>query len=255
MGSGPESESQSELELISVSVSAKYDVFLSFRGEDTRKNFMGHLRASLSAKGIKSFIDDDQIERGRYISTQLIQAIEDSRCSIVIFSPNYASSTWCLDELVKIMDCMKTRGQIVIPIFYNVDPSEIRKQTGSFGESLSVHEQNLKDEEMERIDRWRTALKEVTALAGLDIQNYRDEASFIKDIVEDISSQLCKLVELNKDKDVETFQLPWIVLCVGRTIAVIAGILFFFLVVIPLIVSFTTGVVFPLLGKIYRGRF
>ncbi|XP_030490490.2 disease resistance protein RPV1 [Cannabis sativa] len=222
--------------------SPKYDVFLSFRGEDTRKNFMGHLRVSLFAKGIKSFIDDDQIERGRYISTQLLQAIEDSKCSIVIFSPNYASSTWCLDELVKIIDCMKTRGQIVIPIFYNIDPSDIRKQTGRFGESFAVHEQNLKDE-MERINGWRTALKEVTALAGLDIQNYRDEASFIRDIVEDISSQLSNVMP---PKVVESLIIPWIRSAFGVVRALFL-LVFLFLVVFPLFGYFFFNVVVPVI--------
>lgn len=166
------SSSSSRSSLLNPSLSKKYDVFLNFRGEDTRKNFMGHLRVALYEKKIETFVDDDQIERGRQISPQLLQAIEDSSCSIVILSPNYASSTWCLDELVKILDCMTTKGQIVIPIFYHVDPSDVRKQNGTFGEAFSKHEQNLKDE-MERVKGWRTALKDVTSLAGLDSNNYR----------------------------------------------------------------------------------
>lgn len=150
---------------------------------------MGHLRVALIEKNIGTFIDDDQLERGRYISPQLLQAIEDSSCSIVILSPNYASSTWCLDELVKILDCMATRGQVVIPIFYHVDPSDVRKQTGSFGEAFARHELNLKDE-MERVNGWRTALKDVSSLAGLDSRNYRDDAKFTRDIVAEVSLQV-----------------------------------------------------------------
>ena len=150
----------------------KYDVFLSFRGEDIRDNFLSHLREALYERKIETFVDDDELERGRYISPQLVEAIENSTCSIVILSPNYASSTWCLDELVKILECMTKRGQIVIPIFYHVDPSDVRKQTGTFGEAFSKHQTNLKDE-MERVNGWRSALKDVTLLAGLDSKNYR----------------------------------------------------------------------------------
>ena len=161
-------------------ISRKYDVFLNFRGEDTRKNILGHLRAALSEKGIKTFVDDDQIERGQYISPQLVEAIENSSCSVVIFSPNYASSSWCLDEIVKILECMRTRGQVVIPVFYQVDPSHVRKQVGNFGEAFAKHEKNLLLEgSLERVIRWRVALTEVTSLAGLDLQNYRYERIII----------------------------------------------------------------------------
>ncbi|RVW88863.1 Disease resistance-like protein DSC2 [Vitis vinifera] len=42
-----------------------------------------------------------------------------------------------LNELVKIMECRKEMGQTVVPIFYHVDPSDVRKQMGSFGEAFS----------------------------------------------------------------------------------------------------------------------
>ena len=158
-------------------VSKKYDVFLSFRGDDTRKNIMGHIRDAFSEKGIEAFVDDDRLERGQYISPQLLQAIENSSCSVVILSPNYASSTWCLDELVKILDCMRTKGQTVIPIFYHVEPSDVRKQTGSFGEAIAKHEMCLTDN-LERVNNWRVALTELTNLAGLDLKNYRYDGHF-----------------------------------------------------------------------------
>ena len=79
-----------------------YDVFLSFRGE-TRNNFTSHLYEALRQKGIYAFLDDDKLERGKAISRELLKAIEGSRCSVVILSSDYASSSWCLDELVKIL--------------------------------------------------------------------------------------------------------------------------------------------------------
>ena len=82
----------------------KYDVFLSFRGEDTRNNFTDHLYAALNQKGICTFRDDEKLERGKLITPVLLKAIEDSLFAIVVLSKNYASSTWCLDELAKIME-------------------------------------------------------------------------------------------------------------------------------------------------------
>ena len=99
----------------------KFDVFLSFRGEDTRFGFISHLYDMLRLRGIHTFIDD-KLPRGEEISTELLRAIENSMMLIIVFSENYSSFTWCLDELVKIVECKKN-GQLVRPIFYKVDPS------------------------------------------------------------------------------------------------------------------------------------
>ena len=80
-----------------------YDVFLSFRGEDTRYKFTDHLYAALRNRSIRTF-RDDKLKRGEEIAPELLKVIEESRLSIVVFSENYASSRWCLDELVKIME-------------------------------------------------------------------------------------------------------------------------------------------------------
>ena len=85
----------------------KYDVFLNFRGKDTRNGFTHHLYFALKQKGIFTFRDEEELETGKSISPELLKAIEESRFAIVIFSKNYASSTWCLDELIKIIGCMK----------------------------------------------------------------------------------------------------------------------------------------------------
>ncbi|KAM7473384.1 hypothetical protein LguiB_020627 [Lonicera macranthoides] len=66
------------------------------------------------------------LETGESIPPALLKAIEESNFAIVVFSKNYASSLWCLDELVKIMECSSKspKGQTVMPIFYDVKPSD-----------------------------------------------------------------------------------------------------------------------------------
>ena len=140
----------------------RYDVFLSFRGEDTRNGFTSNLNGILRHNGINTFMDD-KLRRGEKISTELLEAIESSKISIIIFSKNYATSTWCLNELVKILECKKN-GQIVLPIFYKVDPSEVRSQSGKFGEALEKHEQ-FKDN-INKVQRWKAALNEAGNLSG-----------------------------------------------------------------------------------------
>ena len=148
----------------SVTHQYRYDVFLSFRGEDTRKDFTSNLNGFLNLKGINTFIDYE-LPRGEEISVELVEAIESSRSSIIVFSENYASSTWCLDELVKILECKKS-GQmgLVLPVFYKVDPSEVRNQRGRFGEALSKHEAKFKDNM--KVQRWRKALNQAGSISG-----------------------------------------------------------------------------------------
>jgi hypothetical protein len=86
-----------------------YDAFLSFRGQDTRRAFTAHLYAALRRNDINTFMDD-KLRSGEEISPSLLKAIEESAISIIVLSKNYASSQWCLDELMKILECRKTRG-------------------------------------------------------------------------------------------------------------------------------------------------
>ncbi|GJT23582.1 Toll/interleukin-1 receptor domain-containing protein [Tanacetum coccineum] len=110
----------------SIQKSFKYDVFFSFRGEDTRKNFIDHLYFALEQKSIHTYKDDERIKKGKTISDELLKAIEDSKFYIIAFSKNYASSSWCLDELVQIMECQKTTDHTAYPVFYDVEPTEVR---------------------------------------------------------------------------------------------------------------------------------
>ncbi|KAL6127975.1 hypothetical protein ACLB2K_071336 [Fragaria x ananassa] len=172
-----------------------YDVFLSFRGQDTRKIFVGHLHKALDLKAINAFIDSEDLCKGNDLS-ELLRAIEDSRLSVIVFSQNYASSTWCLKELVRILECATMKKQSVVPIFYEVDPSDIRKLKGSFAEAFAKHEEDS-SADMEEVNRWKIALTEASNLSGWDSRNYKDDAKFIDKIVEDISE---KLVHISSNK-------------------------------------------------------
>ncbi|PWA71351.1 toll/interleukin-1 receptor (TIR) domain-containing protein [Artemisia annua] len=164
----------------------KYDVFISFRGEDTRKNFVDHLYHALTDKGIYTYKDDEKIQKGKRISDDLLKSIQDSRFYIIVFSKNYASSSWCLEELVKIMECHKMSGHTAYPVFYDVEPTEVRKQSGAVGEAFAKHENE------EAAGKWREALKEASDLAGWELKNTLDghEAKFIKKVVQEISLEL-----------------------------------------------------------------
>ena len=148
----------------------KYDVFLSFRGEDTRNAFTDHLYEALKKKGIITFRDEEKLKMGKSVSLELFKAIEDSRIALVLLSKNYASSTWCLDELGKIIDCMKEKGMVVLPVFYDVDPSDVRKQLRAFEKAFVVHEERFK-KNMEKVEKWKIALTEVATLKWWHLVN------------------------------------------------------------------------------------
>ena len=147
-----------------------YDVFLSFRGKDTRNNFTSHLYSNLVQRGIDVYMDDRELERGKTIEPALWKAIEESRFSVVVFSRNYASSPWCLDELVKIVQCMKEMGQTVLPVFYDVDPSEVAERKRKYEEAFVEHAQNF-EENLEKVRNWKHCLATVANLSGWDVRN------------------------------------------------------------------------------------
>ncbi|BFG20734.1 hypothetical protein CerSpe_070080 [Prunus speciosa] len=160
-----------------------YDVFLNFRGQDTRKNFVDHLHTALNQKGIFAF-RDVEFNWGQSIPVKILEAIEESRCVVAIFSRNYADSTWCLDELTQAVG-KKESGQIILPVFYDVDPSDVREQRGSFERSFDRLGERFRDHPG-KVRRWRAALTEVANLAGWSLRD-GCEPEVIQDIVERIA--------------------------------------------------------------------
>ncbi|KAJ6917935.1 TMV resistance protein N-like [Populus alba x Populus x berolinensis] len=147
-----------------------YEVFLSFRGENTRRSFTDHLYTALCRAEIRTFRDDDGIRRGENIDLEIKKAIQETKLSIIVFSKDYASSRWCLNELAMIMERRRAVGHIVFPVFYDVDPSEVGTQTGRYGEEFANHEIRFKDQ-MDRVEGWRKALKEVAYMEGMVLED------------------------------------------------------------------------------------
>ncbi|KAL6269185.1 hypothetical protein ACE6H2_026096 [Prunus campanulata] len=82
----------------------KYDVFFSFRGEDTCRDFTNHLHDKLKWRAIKTFRDDSELKRGTTISRELLVAIEQSRLAMIVLSPNY---------------CLQLGAWLNLPRFFN----------------------------------------------------------------------------------------------------------------------------------------
>lgn len=160
----------------------EYDVFISFRGPDTRKKFVSHLFKSLSDRGIRTFKDDRKLEPGDSIAEELCQAIRTSRFAVVVISETYADSSWCLDELRLIMELVENKEMEVVPTFYEVKPSDVRHQLGSFSLEKyqgSAHKKGKKkctkkiekyqgSKMAEKVPEWKKALTGIANITGFE---------------------------------------------------------------------------------------
>ncbi|KAL8091691.1 hypothetical protein AgCh_034087 [Apium graveolens] len=165
----------------------RWDVFLSFYGKDTRRNFIAHLYFALDQAGILTFRDDPALEKGEEISSGLLKAIKDSKMFVVVLSEKYARSPRCLNELVEILSCNRTGNQ-VIPVFYHVDPSDLRHHKGAFGEALDYHGKRYS---VDMIEKWKSALAKIAQLSGYHLKKDADEneSNTLQEIVENVVEQ------------------------------------------------------------------
>ncbi|XP_048141526.1 disease resistance protein L6-like [Rhodamnia argentea] len=151
-----------------------YQVFLSFRGPDTRIGFTDFLFHSLTDAGICVFRDDEELRVGERIDGSLLQAIDNSRIYIPIFSQNYASSPWCLRELAQIVaSTFKSEGnKAILPIFLDVEPNDIKLKTPLYRDAI-LNLEREKKLSSEQVDACREALMEVDAIKGWEAKKYR----------------------------------------------------------------------------------
>ncbi|XP_057948493.1 disease resistance protein RPV1-like isoform X1 [Malania oleifera] len=162
----------------------RWDVFLSFRGEDTRDGFTDHLYSALERSGVRVFRDNDALNRGDEIAPGLLDAIEDSAAAIAVISPDYASSRWCLEELAKICDCRR----LILPVFYCVDPSDVRRQRGPFEDSFRSLRERFGEEV---VARWRKAMEKAGGISGwVFCRNSSEEQELIRCLVKRVLTEL-----------------------------------------------------------------
>ncbi|CAN6468750.1 unnamed protein product [Victoria cruziana] len=157
-----------------------YEVFLNFRGEDTRKGFTEDLYRALTGAGIHTFMDDYEMVAGDKIGERLMEAIKESRSCVTVLSSGYADSKWCLMELAAMFE----HNKVIVPVFYYVEPSDVRHQRNSFEMAFRNHEERCVNSA--EIKKWRQAMRSVGQLKGFVINraSKENEAQVIQKIVE-----------------------------------------------------------------------
>jgi hypothetical protein len=149
-----------------------YDVFINHRGPDVKDTFASYLYRRLISNGLSVFLDREVLEEGLNITSQIKDAIRVASVHVAIFSPTYAESQWCLDELV----LMVISGAIILPVFYKVEPSVVRWTAGAYGEALQrLQAKKTLDiktgvekprYDSDTIQNWRNALSHVADKSG-----------------------------------------------------------------------------------------
>uniref|UniRef100_A0A2P2MP95 TIR domain-containing protein n=1 Tax=Rhizophora mucronata TaxID=61149 RepID=A0A2P2MP95_RHIMU len=159
-----------------------WDVFVSFHGEDTGSGFIRSLRDSLHEHGIRAFLKDVGMRQGDEISPSPLDAIEDSAISIIIISPRYANSHDCLDELARITELKR----LLLPVFYQVEPSHVRGQKGPFEQDFRNHLMRFGED---KVKKWGQAMTKVGAKKGSPFDSSKEE-QLIRQLITRVLTEL-----------------------------------------------------------------
>ncbi|XP_031474370.1 disease resistance protein L6-like [Nymphaea colorata] len=170
----------------------QFDVFLSFRGTDARQGFISHLYKELNRFGVITFIDSEELQKGERIS-QLFHYMESSQIFIPILSKNYAQSKWCLLEaakMVEIAEGAQQKMRPIIPVFYHVDPSDV-KDDGGLYKSAIVELQKEGGLEGVNVQECIDALKTIGRISGFPFKKgTENEAELISCVRRDVEKLL-----------------------------------------------------------------
>lgn len=158
----------------------RYDVFLSFSGADTRYNFTDFLNRDLNNAGICVFMDDGKIEVGDEISEKIVQGIHNSKIYIPIISRTYPHRKWCLIELAHMMKNVSKGGKKIFPIFYKVEPGDVKRRT--------PHPENPPSEV--ELRAFKEALAKVGQIKGWKVEERQSQAKIVELVVQKVLEEL-----------------------------------------------------------------
>ena len=146
----------------------QHQVFINFRGEELRHNFISHLETAFKNDEINYYIDTNETRSEH--SEILFNRIDQSDIALAVFSKRYSESKWCLDELVKIMKNVKENNLRVIPVFFNVKVDDVKHQEGEFGGNF--YGKNHRERTSIQQQEWKEALKSASTMMALVLANF-----------------------------------------------------------------------------------
>ncbi|KAH9288951.1 hypothetical protein KI387_033068 [Taxus chinensis] len=190
------------------SSSVPYDVFINHRGIDAKHKLASDIFDALDRLGVRVFLDKEELQLGDFIPAQIQHAMRSSFLHIAIFSPSYAQSPWCLAEL----SFMLKTGNKIIPVFYNVEPADLRWVAKGIYASAFSHHKHKRRYCSETLEDWKKALHDVSYYNGQMLKNDDDGGRLLKSIVNCVLKHMKKVpLEVAKhpvglDEAVEEFE-------------------------------------------------
>ncbi|XP_014516026.1 disease resistance protein RLM3-like [Vigna radiata var. radiata] len=159
-----------------------YDVLINFIGEDINRKFVSHLNSALSTVGLTTFLLHPNAVKSSHIQQPIL-----GQCwiAIVVFTQTYSQSAWCLNQLQQIIKWHQTYRLKVLPVYYEIQPSDVRLQKGDFGKALkATAQQTFSGEELKHgMFMWSHALTKAAEFFGWDESSYRNDAELVEQIV------------------------------------------------------------------------
>ncbi|KAG0582737.1 hypothetical protein KC19_3G081900 [Ceratodon purpureus] len=176
-----------------------FDVFLNHRGPDVKATFVAHLEEALRCAGFRPFLDARSLMKGNPALQSIDQALDMANVHVAVVSKRYAESKYCLKELVAMM----RSGKPVIPVFYDVEPVDLRwVENGPFAGAFEKHKSRGRT--ATKLQEWRDALQALSEVTGFRSADYkRDEALLKRDVVNEVS----RLTPSNQPVEVEQFRV------------------------------------------------
>lgn len=182
----------------------EYDIFINHRGPDTKLNFVTHLQEALTEKQYTAFVDKS-VEEGRDAFEEIKSAIQHTLVHLAIFSPRYAESEYCLDELVAMLDCSEKNPSAVtfLPIFYDVKPQDLRRPDSAgnpFREAFLKNKSRYTDA---RILGWKKALHDAADVKGFELIQFAGDTNELKkEIIHRVEKIILPRSRLNRSQPV-----------------------------------------------------
>ncbi|GLJ33153.1 hypothetical protein SUGI_0667240 [Cryptomeria japonica] len=180
-------------------VSAKlYDVFISHRGPDVKETLAKQLYELLQERGCRAFLDREEIEGGDSIPDVIENAIRSSVVQIAVFSKGYAHSSWCLEELVLMLD--QQPDALFIPVFYDVEPWELRhiQNNKKSQYAAAFRDYERKGRYLDKLEKWKDALKAASYISGYEQSEHK--YNLCKKIVSRVRQEMEKRIPLDVAK-------------------------------------------------------
>lgn len=173
-----------------------YHVFINHRG-DVKEKYAMPLYDLLISRGLRVFLDKPELKEGLRISTQIELAIQRSSVHIAMFSPKYAESEWCLDELFQMTKSIAP----IVPVFYKVSRSDLQcteeNSDGIYAQELRNPKKKQRYD-LETLQRWRNALSYVAELPGFELdENHVDV--ILDNIVDSVLEKLSEVAPSPED--------------------------------------------------------